>query len=119
MDSLGIPYITGEPYGSGSIPDKIKQRIEASDVLIAIAQKRYFKEDAQRGASPAWIIREITCAQNLGRSLIIIAEQGVDLAGFSMEKDIIFFEKNQPESLQRAIRKFLQVLGAHGLVKQG
>lgn len=118
LDSLRIPYSTGEPYGCGSIPDKIRQRIKASDVLIAIAQKRYIKGDAQRGAAPAWIIREMTYAQNLGRPLIIVAEE-VDLAGFAMEKEIIFFEKNQPKSLQRATKKFLEALVVHGLTKQG
>jgi len=119
LDSLGIPYRTGEPYGRGSIPDKIEQRIRASDVLIAIVQKRYIKENTQKGAGPAWITREMTYAQNLGRPLIIIAQEGVDLAGFAMEKEIIFFEKNQPESLQRATKKFLEALVAHGLIKQG
>ncbi len=41
LDSLGITFTTGEPYSTGSIPEKIRMMIQGSNLLIAIVQRRY------------------------------------------------------------------------------
>ncbi len=60
----------------------------------------------------------MTLASTIGKPLIIIAEEGVDLAGFPMEREIIYFNKTRPESFQRATMKFLQALREHDLIKR-
>jgi len=116
LDSLGITFTTGEPYSTSSIPDKIRAMIQGSNLLIAIVQRRY--GDRTQGVGSSWIIREMTYASTIGKPLIIIAQEGVDLAGFPMEEEIIYFNKIKSESLEQATMKFLEALCEHGLIKR-
>jgi hypothetical protein len=46
-----------------------------------------------------------------------LIEKGVgDIAGLRMEKEIIYFEKGNEESMQIATLKFLEALREHSLV---
>ncbi len=113
LTSLKVPFETGERYEDAAIPDKVKKRIDRNDVLIAIVQCRYRSSSGQEGAGPAWLIRELTYADQQKKEIILVSEKGVDLAGYPMEKDIVYFEKTKSNEVTM---KFLEALQEHKLV---
>ncbi len=115
IEALKIVCISGEPYDSSSIPEKIRKRIDSSDALIAIIQKRYSSQSGTSGAGSAWVIREIEYSLGKIKPVIILAEKGVETAGFEFEKEIIYFDlKDQPLTTS-SIKKLLQALTKYGL----
>ena len=113
LDALRIPYVTGERWSKDSIPKKVRARILESDFLISIFVKRGMIKDGDYTA-PAWLVREATIAQEAGKSIVAWVEKGVaDIAGLNLEKELIYFERQDVKSIQKATIKFLEALTEH------
>jgi len=116
LDVLNIDYITGEKYSIDSIPDKVKNRIKEADLLIIIFVKR---EELKVGGytTPGWLLKELGFAQGADKNVIALVENGIkDIAGLNMEKEIIYFTRDNLGIMQRATLKFLEALKEHKLV---
>ncbi len=116
LDALQVEFETGERYSKESIPEKVKNRIKSSDLLIGILVKRDETING-RYKTPEWLIKEIGIAQGAGKDVIVLVEKGVtDIAGLRSEKEIIYFERDTAEEIKTATLKFLEALKEHGLV---
>ena len=116
LKALKIQFETGERYSSDSIPQKVRDRIHRCDLMILILTRR---DKLERGGytAPAWLIKEVGHAQQEGKPVIALVERGIrDDAGLKMEKELIYFERDSLESMQKATVKFLEALKEHKLV---
>ena len=88
------------------------------DFLIGIYVVRY--EDSGRGkvVTSQWLMRETFTAHGQGKKFIALVEEGVnDTAGLNIDKELIFFRRNNLASMQEATIKLLQALQWHGLLR--
>lgn len=116
LKALQIDFETGEKYSKDSIPEKVKKRIENTDLIIVIFVKR---DELTKGGyvTPAWLIKELSHAQANGKEVIALVEEGInDIAGLKMEKEIIPFKRDHQTKMLDATIKFLEALKEHGLV---
>lgn len=118
LDALKIKFKTGERYSKHSIPQKVKMksRIRSSDLLISIFVKR--DKLASGGyTTPTWLIKELNFAQGKGKDVIAWVEKGIkDIAGLNLEKELIYFEREDVKEMEKATIKFLEALKEHQLI---
>jgi hypothetical protein len=113
LDALRIPYVTGERWSKESIPEKVRTRILESDFVISVFVKRGTLKNGGH-TTPSWLVREATIAQEAGKSVVALAEKGItDLAGLNLEKELIYFERDDVKAIQNATIKFLEALKEH------
>lgn len=72
LNLLGFEVATGEGYSPEKVSTKVKRRLLAKELVIAIISP---KEDY------VWLIQEMAGADFLGKPLIPLVEQGVDFKG--------------------------------------
>ena len=114
--SLKIEFTTGERYSVRSIPEKVIKRIEDADVLIIVLVKR---EELKAGgySTTGWLLKELGIALGSKKGLIALVENGIkDLGGLNMEKEIIYFSRDNLVEMQKATIKFLEALKEHKLI---
>ena len=118
LTALNIHFETGERYSKDSIPEKVKKRIISSGLLIIIFVKRDKLETGEY-IPPSWLIKERGVAQGANKDVIVLVEKGIDekhLAGLDYEKEIIYFERDNVEAMEKATIKFLEALKEHKLI---
>jgi len=118
LNALQINFVTGEPYSKKSIPEKVKSRILGSDLIISIFVKRAKKEGGGYTA-PSWLLKELGIAQGASKDIIAWVEQDIDpkeLAGLNLEKEIIYFVRDDVKEMEKATIKFMEALKVHKLV---
>ena len=114
--SLKIEFTTGERYSVRSIPEKVIKRIEDADVLIIVLVKR---EELKAGgySTTGWLLKELGIALGSKKGLIALVENGIkDLGGLNMEKEIIYFSRDNLVEMQKATIKFLEALKENKLI---
>jgi len=116
LDSLQVKYMTGEPYSEKNIPEKVESLIRECDVLISIFVGRgKLKKDQY--TPPSWLIREVVYAKSIGKGIILLVEEGVkDIASLNYEKEIIYFQRDDPKKMKNAADRFLQALKVHKVI---
>ena len=116
LKALQINYKTGERYSKESIPEKVQNRIRDSDLFIAIFVKRDKIESGDYTTS-SWLLKELGIAQGALKDVIIWVEQGIkDTADLNYEKELIYFDRQDVQVMQRATITFLEALREHELV---
>lgn len=118
LRALNIHFETGERYSKDSISEKVKKRIINSGLLIIIFVKRNKLETGEY-IPPSWLIKERGVAQGSNKDVIVLVEKGIDekhLAGLNYEKEMIYFERNNVEAMEKATIKFLEALKEHKLI---
>lgn len=63
---LGFDLIEGSGYEARDIPEKVSERIQSQDILIALVTK----------GDPSWIISETAYANALNKYIIVVIEKG-------------------------------------------
>ena len=117
LKALSIEYLTGEPYSKKSVPEKVKSRIDKSDIVISILTRRH-QIQGDKYTTSAWCIKEISYAQGKGKDAIIITEKNInEIAGLDYEKDIIYLDRKDIKSIQKATIKFIEALNEHGFIE--
>ncbi len=117
--AAGVDIATAEDFTGESIPQRVERILSACDFLVGIYVIRY--EDNTRGkiVTSQWIMRETFTAHGQGKNFIALVEDGVnEIAGLQMDKELIFFHRNDVTSLQEATIKFIQALRWYGLIKK-
>ncbi|MBT3363800.1 MAG: hypothetical protein HN929_08475 [Chloroflexi bacterium] len=79
--SFGIEPMVYDYQEIGKVPDKVKEHIDRSDCLIALATKREKIEDSDSWAYADWIQHEITIANAYNKPIAILVEDGVKIEG--------------------------------------
>ena len=117
LEALSIKYLTGKQYSKESVPDKIKSRIDKSDILISILTRKH-QIEGDKYTTSAWCMKEISYAQGKGKDVVIIAEKNItEIAGLNYEKDIIYLERENVKSIKKATIKFIEALKEHELLR--
>jgi hypothetical protein len=116
LKSLQIDYETGERYSKESIPEKVKNMIEESELFIGIIVRR----DRIEGGgftTTGWLLKELGLAQGCKKEVIAWVERGIkDIADLNYEKEIIYFDRTNLVDIQKATLKFLEALKEHKLL---
>lgn len=116
LEALRIEFRTGEQYSKDSIPEKVQSRIRGSDLFVAIFVTRD-KIEGGGYTTPSWLLKELGIAQGAGKDVIALVERGIkDIAGLDYEKEVIYFERDDPTAIEKATIKLLEALKEHGLV---
>lgn len=117
MMAAGIDLVTAEDYTGESIPQRVERILSGCDFLVGIYVIRYEDSTKQKVVTSQWIMRETFTAHGQGKDFIALVEEGVnDTAGLQMDKELIFFRRDDLISMQEATIKFLQALRWHGLI---
>ena len=116
LDALQIDFETGERYSKDSIPEKVRSRIRSSDLFISI----FVKRDELKGGgytTPPWLHKELSIAQEAQKDVIAWVERDIkDMAGLDYEKEVIYFERDDANEIEKATIKFLEALKEHKLI---
>ena len=116
LASLSIDFETGERYSKDSIPQKVQSRIRSCDMFIVIFVRRD-KIEGGGYTTPSWLLKELGIAQGAGKETIALVERGIkDIAGLDYEKQVIYFDRDNPTDMKKSTRVFLEALRAHGLI---
>lgn len=116
LKRLRIDFITGEKYCNVSIEEKVRNNIAKSKLFIGFFVARDMLENGKY-ITPEWLLKELNIALGYGIGIIALVERGVDdIAGLDQKKELIYFERNNANSIQEATLKFLDALGFYGLV---
>jgi len=119
LEALQVEFLTGERYSKESVPQKIKDRIERSDLFIGIFVRRSKIENGGY-TTPSWLIKELGIAQGKGKDAIALVERGIDdIGGLDYEKEVIYFKRSELKEIQKATLKFLEALVEHGVIQGG
>lgn len=76
---LGFDIKEGEPYASMSIPEKVKGRIDAQDILICVV--------SGKGKHP-WLVAEPSYALGKGKHVVLLIEEGTDYDSTILGRDL-------------------------------
>ena len=85
LKALSIEYKTGERYSPDSIPEKIRKRISDADICIGILARREELKTGKCTTGPT-MIRELEMAQGQGKSIIVLAEEGLRTWRYSSKR---------------------------------
>ncbi|MDC7127367.1 MAG: hypothetical protein PQJ46_17520 [Spirochaetales bacterium] len=108
FNQLGFSVTQGEEYTSQSIPEKVKHRMEAQDIIIVIVS-------GQRDHD--WLIAEIGFAFGKDKHLIILKEENSVFNPTMLGKDLEFisFKPECIESVFTSILREFRSIGIKGL----
>ena len=116
LKALQIGFETGERYSKDSIPQKVQSRIRSSDLFIII----FVKRDKIKGGgytTPSWLHKELGIAQGAQKDVIAWVERDIkDIAGLNYEKEVIYFERDNVNEIEKSTIKFLEALKEHKLI---
>ena len=116
VSSLGLKIVSGESPEAISISDKIKKRINISDVFIGIFTRRHFIQDNENWTTLPWVIEEkgYSLGQNNKRPIIILVEEGInirdELGGLGGDLEYIVFERAKLENVRNKLKSVLRGL---------
>lgn len=116
LQALQVDFETGERYSKDSIPEKVKRRITNCGLIISIFVRR---DEIKSGGytTPPWLIGEVKFAQGKGKDVIAWVEEGIkDIAGLNLEKEVIYFVREDVKEMEKATIKFLEALKEHKLI---
>lgn len=105
--SHGVRPVTGHHTGGGALEDGVKQRINESDCLIALATRRGEIVEGGWNTHP-WVINEYGHAKGEGMDAIAIVEQGVDWRGMYAAHEYIALDRDHPSD---ALLKLSNTIG--------
>ena len=116
LKALQIDFETGERYSKDSIPQKVQGRICSSDLFIIIFVKRD-KIESGGYTTPAWLLKELGIAQGAQKDVIAWVERDIkDIAGLNYEKEVLYFERDNANEIEKATIKFIEALKEHKLI---
>jgi len=116
LKALKIDFETGERYSKDSIPQKVKSRIQTSDLFIIIFVKRE-KIEGGGYTTSSWLLKELGIAQGARKDVIAFVERGIKgIAGLNYEKEVIYFERDKINEIMKATVKFIEALKEHNLI---
>ncbi|MCD4747200.1 MAG: hypothetical protein K8R58_12960 [Bacteroidales bacterium] len=118
MKSVGIEIATAEDYTGETIPDRVERILHSCDFLVGIYVIRYEDSSNKKIVTSQWLMRETFTAHGQGKEFIALVEEGVtDIGGMDIDKELIYFKRDDIIMLQEATIKFLQALTWHGIIR--
>jgi hypothetical protein len=116
LDALQIKYKDAKRYSKKEIPVKVKEIIEECDLVIAIFVKKY-ETTTGKSIPSEWLTKEYGYSWGKEMDMIALVEEGMgDIAGLLGEREIIQFNRDDLQKMQKATIKFLEALEEHHFV---
>lgn len=117
MRAVGIDIATAEDFTGESISERVERILSECDFLVGIYVIRYEDESKQKIITSQWMMRETFTAHGQGKQFIALVEDGInDTGGLHIDKELIYFRRDDVILLQEATIKFLQALRWYGLI---
>ena len=119
MTSVGIDVLTAEDFTGETIPQRVERLLSECDFLVGIYVIRYEDSTKRKIVTSQWLMRETFTAHGQGKEFIALVEDGItDIAGLQIDKELIYFKRDESTSIQEATIKFLQALRWYGLIER-
>ena len=100
---IGFEVATGEGYSPERVSNKIRRRLMAQEIVVAIMSQHN---------DMTWLIQEITGAEFIGKPLILLAEEGVEFkSGILGDLEYIRFPEGHVSQSITPILEGLRELG--------
>lgn len=117
LTAIGIEITTAENFTGETIPERVERILTDCDFLVGVYVIRYEDTSREKIVTSQWLMRETFTAHGQGKQFIALVEDGVtDIAGLEIDRELIFFQRNNAISMQEATVKFLQALKWFGLI---
>jgi len=113
LGQSGVSVLTGERYEARGVNEKIKDRIAASGLFVALMTRRHYIEDAHAWTTSAWVIEEkgYSLGQNPNRPVLALVEEGIsvptDTGGLEGDLEIVWFNRGQFHIAEEKLRQAL------------
>jgi hypothetical protein len=117
LTALNIEIVTAENFTTETIPERVERLLASCDFLIGIYVIRYEDISTEKVVTSQWLMRETFTAHGQRKQFIALVEDGVtDIAGLEIDRELIFFKRENTIFMQEATIKFLQALKCYGLI---
>jgi len=117
MQAAGLETATAEEFTGEPIPVRVERILSECDFLVGIYVVRYEDLHKKKVITSQWLMRETFTAHGQGKEFIALVEDGVnDTGGLNLDKELIFFKRDDVARMQEATVKFLQALRWYGLI---
>lgn len=103
LAALNFTILTGEKPRAGSVSQKVRDRIEKSDVFIGLFTRRDKIEGKIEWTTSQWIIDEKAYALAKGKKLVLLKEQGIPSIG-GLQGDYEFLEFDRSDLADLFVR---------------
>ena len=109
----GIQVTSGEHPEAREIAKKIRERINESDLFVAIMTRRHHLAAKHSWTTGAWVIEEkgYSLGQNANRPVIALVEEGVEVptetGGLEGDLEVLFFNRTQFDFTKNKLRQVL------------
>jgi hypothetical protein len=107
--------ITGEPPEARSVAGKVRERIDSSDIFVALLTRRHRIAGGRWTTSP-WVIEEkgYALGRNMHRPVIIMVEEGItvpdEIGGVGGDIGYISFDRHLFDRARAELRETLRRL---------
>ena len=108
---LGFSILTGEKPRAGSIPGKVKSRIEKQDIFVGIFTRKDKISRKQEWTTSPWVTDEKAYALGKSKKLILLKETGVGSIGGIQGADyeLLPFDRTKLEQIALQILELFDV----------
>jgi TIR domain-containing protein len=112
LQELGFEVSTGERPGTKGIGRKVRSRIEAADVFVAILTRRH-RISADIYTTSPWVIQEMgySLGHRLSRLILILVEEGIhvpkETGGLVGDLEYFLFDALDPDPALVKLRQAL------------
>ena len=111
MIAAGLEIATAEDYTGESIAQRVERILSECGFLVGIYVIRYEDSEKNKIVTSQWLMRETFTAHGQGKQFIALVEDGVnDTGGLNIDKELIFFDRNNVVRIQEATIKFFRVI---------
>jgi len=118
LGAAGIAIATAEDYTDEPIPVRVERILSECDFLVGIYVIKYEDTTKSKVVTSQWLMRETFTAHGQKKKFIALVEKGVnDVAGLNIDKELIYFDRNDLVSMKEATIKFVQALRWHKLIR--
>ena len=116
ISSSKIKIVSDEQPEAKGIGEKIRRRIDSSDVFIGIFTRRHLIRENNTWTTSPWIVEEkgYSLGQNSKRPIILIVEDGVpiptEIGGLEGDLEYLVFDRTRMPETQKRLREILRSL---------
>lgn len=109
----GAFVLTGERPEAREVSGKIKDRINTSELFVAVMTRRHYVESMHGWTTSAWVIEEkgYSLGQNPNRPVVALVEEGIsvpsDTGGLEGDLEMIFFNREHFHIAEEKLRQVL------------
>ncbi len=110
LEALGVRVVTGEKPKADRISEKVKTRIDAQYIFVALFTRRDRIHGKKEWTTSPWVIDEKAYASSKGKKLIIFKEAGVgSIGGIQGDYEYIEFSRDSLETIPLSLVEIFDI----------